>query len=148
MSLYEKMESDMKAALKDGNTVTLSVLRMLVSAARKEQLDNNRKSIEDPDALRILQRHIKQHKESITQFGNGNRQDLVDKELVELKILEGYMPEQIGEEELKAIIKAAVAESGATGKAEMGKVMKLVMEKTKGCCDGKLVSQLVAGSLK
>lgn len=148
MNLYEKIESDMKAALKSGNAVTLSVLRMLVAASRKEQLDNNRKSIEDPDALKILQRHIKQHKESIAQFGSGNRQDLVDKELIELKILEAYMPEQIGEEELKAVVKAAVTESGATGKTDMGKVMKLVMEKTKGCCDGKLVSRLVMEHLK
>lgn len=148
MSLYEKIESDMKTALKEGDAIKLSVLRMLVAAARQVQINKNSKSVTEPDMLQILQRHIKQHKESITQFGNGNRQDLVDKELAELKILEAYMPEQMSEEDLKAIIKAVITESGAKTKSEMGKVMKLVMERTKGPCDGKLISQLVMGSLQ
>ena len=148
MSLYEKIESDMKTALKDGNSVTLSVLRMLVASLRKAQIDKNSKSIGDTETLQMLQRHIKQHKESISQFGSGNRQDLVDKEMAELKILESYMPEQVGEEELSVIVKAAIAESGAKTKAEMGKVMKLVMDKVNGLCDGKLVSQMVMRSLQ
>lgn len=148
MTLYEKIESDMKAALKDGNVLTLSVLRMLVSAIRQAQMNKNSKSIEDADALQMLQRHIKQHKESIAQFGNGNRQDLVDKEASELKILEAYMPEQISEEELKNIVKATIAETGAKTKSDMGKVMKLVVEKTKGSCDGKSISRMVMGSLQ
>ncbi|MCX5678186.1 MAG: GatB/YqeY domain-containing protein [Candidatus Omnitrophica bacterium] len=148
MSLYEKIESDMKAALKESNALKLSVLRMLVAAARQIQINKNSKSVTESDMLQVLQRHIKQHKESIEQFKNGNRQDLADKELSELKILETYMPEQMSEEELKSIIKAAIAESGAKTKSEMGKVMKLVMEKTKGACDGKLISQLVMESLQ
>jgi uncharacterized protein YqeY len=148
MSLYEKIESDMKTALKEGDTLKLSVLRMLIAAARQVQINKNSKSVTESDMLQVLQRHIKQHKESIAQFGNGNRQDLVDKELAELKILEAYMPEQMSEEELKSIIKAAIAESGAKTKSEMGKVMKLVMEKTKGAGDGKLISQLVMESLQ
>lgn len=148
MSLYEKIESDMKAALKEGDTLKLSVLRMLVAAARQVQINKNSKSVTEADMLQVLQRHIKQHKESITQFVSGNRQDLADKEASELKILETYMPEQMSEEELKSIIKAVIAESGAKTKSEMGKVMKLVMERTKGACDGKLVSQLVMGSLQ
>lgn len=148
MSLYEKIESDMKTALKEGNALKLSVLRMLVAAGRQVQIDKNSKSVTEPEMLQVLQRHIKQHKESIEQFKKGNRQDLADKELSELKILEAYMPEQMGEEELKSMIKAVIAESGAKTKSEMGKVMKLVMERTRGACDGKLVSQLVMGSLQ
>ncbi|MFH1190433.1 MAG: GatB/YqeY domain-containing protein [Candidatus Omnitrophota bacterium] len=147
MSLYEKIESEMKAALKKGNAVKLSVLRMLIAALRQAEMSKNSKSIEDADVLQMLQRHVKQHKESITQFAGGNRQDLVDKETAELKILQDYLPEQIGEEDLKAIVKSAITELGAKGKSDMGKVMKLVMEKVKGSCDGKLISRIVAESL-
>ena len=148
MDLYEKIVSDMKAALKEGAAVKLSVLRMLIAAVRQVQIDKNNKSIEGSDVLQMIRRQVKQHKESITQFTDGNRQDLADKERAELKILESYLPEQIGEEELTALVAAAITESGAKTKAEMGKIMKLVMEKTKGNCDGKLISQLVMRGLK
>ncbi|MBU0606075.1 MAG: GatB/YqeY domain-containing protein [Candidatus Omnitrophica bacterium] len=148
MSLYEKIESDMRTALKESNALTLSVLRMLVAAIRQAQMNKNSKSVEDTDVLQMLQRHIKQHKESIVQFENGKRQDLVDKELSELRILEAYMPEQISEEELKNIVNTAISESGAKTKSDMGKVMKLVMDKTKGSSDGKIISQMVMGLLQ
>ncbi len=148
MSLYEKIESDMRTALKKSNALTLSVLRMLVAAVRQAQINKDSKPVEDTDVLQMLQRQIKQHKESIVQFENGKRQDLADKELAELKILEAYMPEQISEEELRVIVDTAIAESGAKIKSDMGKVMKLVMEKTKGSCNGKIISQMVMGSLK
>lgn len=148
MSLYEKIESDMRTALKESNALTLSVLRMLVAAIRQAQMNNNSKSVEDTDVLQMLQRHIKQHKESIVQFENGKRQDLADKELAELRILEAYMPEQISEEELRVIVNTAISESGAKTKSDMGKVMKLVMEKTKGSSDGKIIRQMVMGLLQ
>ncbi len=149
MGLYDKLESDMKSSLKNSEVVKLSVLRMLIAAIRQTQIDGNKKIIEDPDVLQILTRQVKQHKDSIVQFKNGNRQDLADKELAELKILESYLPEQISEEELTAIVAWAITESGATTKAEIGKVMKLIMSKTaNGCCDGKQISQLVMRSLK
>ncbi|MBN2452894.1 MAG: GatB/YqeY domain-containing protein [Candidatus Omnitrophica bacterium] len=144
MTMYEKIESDMKAALKQGETVKLSTLRMLIAAIRQVQIDKNLKTIGDDITLPIIQRHIKQHKDSIEQFKTGNRQDLADKELAELKILEAYMPAQISEEELSALVKSAISESAAASKADIGKVMKLVMEKAKGRCDGKSVNQLVA----
>jgi uncharacterized protein YqeY len=143
MSLYETIESEMRTALRESNAVKLSVLRMLVAAVKQVQIDKNIKVVDEGEVLQILQRQIKQHKESIEQFRNGNRQDLADKEAVELKILEAYMPPQINEEELSAIVKAAISESGAATKADMGKVMKLVMEKAKGRCDGKVVNQIV-----
>ena len=148
MNLYEKFESDMKAALKGGDAVKLSVMRMLVAAIRQIQIDKGLKSIGDADATQILQRQIKQRRDSIEQFRSGNRPDLADKEAIELKILESYMPEQMSEEELSMLVKAAVAESGAKTKTETGKVMKLVMEKAKGRCDGKMVNQLVAKLLQ
>ena len=148
MNLYERIESDMKAALKEGVAGKLSVLRMVVAAIKQFEIDKNVKAPAESDVIQILSRQIKQHKESIEQFGKGNRPDLADKEAVELKILEAYMPEQMQEEELLAIVKAAISETGASTKAETGKVMKLVMEKAKGRADGKAVNQLVMKFLK
>ena len=148
MSLYERIENDMKSALKEGDAVKLSVLRMLVSAVRMLELDKNIKTLQDGDVLQVIQRHIKQHKESIEQFEKGRRNDLVEKEAGELKILELYMPKQLGEEELSAIVKEAISESGAKSKTEMGKVMKIVMEKAKGRADGKAINQMVMKFLK
>ena len=148
MGLHEKLESDMKSALKESDVVKLSVMRMLVAAIRQAQIDSNIKLMEDDEVLKILKRQIKQRRDSINQFRDGNRQDLADKEAVELKVLEAYIPEQIGEDELLVIIKASIAESGANTKSEAGKVMKFVMEKTKGLCDGKVARELVVSLLK
>lgn len=143
MTLYEKLSFDMKAAMKQSDAVTLSVLRMLVASVRQVQIDKNLKSIEDVDALQILKRHIKQHKDSIEQFIAGNRADLADKEASELRVLQEYMPAEIGAEELAVIVQEAVSQSGAKTKADTGRVMKLVMERAKGRCDGAAVNQLI-----
>ena len=148
MELYQRFEADMKAALKSGDAVKLLVVRMIIAAIKTFEIDKNVKAPQESDILQILQRQIKQRRESIEQFKNGNRQDLADKELAELRILETYMPAQIGEAELETFVRAAIAETGASTKADTGKVMKAVMEKAKGRCDGKLVSQTVMKLLK
>ncbi len=121
---------------------------MLVAAVKNLEIDKKLKAAEDADVVQIIQRQIKQHKESIEQFKAGNRQDLVDKESAELAILEKYMPSQLSEEEVRKIVETAISETGATTKADMGKVMKAVMERTKGRADGKIISSLVLGMLK
>jgi uncharacterized protein YqeY len=98
--------------------------------------------------MQILSRQIKQHKESIEQFKKGNRPDLADKEASELSILESYMPAQMSEDEVVAIVKTAISETGAIAKSETGKVMKAVMEKARGRVDGKTVNQIVMKLLK
>lgn len=148
MDLYKRLEEDSKVALKAGDSVKLSVLRMLLSSIKMLEIEKNIKTPSDSDVLPILQRHIKQHKESIEQFKKGNRQDLADKEEKELKILSGYMPEQMTEGELLGIVKDAVAQTGAVAKSDMGKVMKVVMEKARGKADGKVINQLVMRFLK
>ena len=148
MNLYERLQNDMKAAMKSGETVRLSVLRMLISAIKLMEIDKKLKNIEDTDVSQILQKQIKQHKDSIEQFEKGNRRDLVDKEKSELTILETYMPKQMGEDELTAMIKEAIAETGAATKADTGKVMKAVLEKARGRTDGKSVNQIVLKILK
>ena len=148
MNLYERLQGDMKASMKSGEVVKLSVLRMLISAIRLMEIDKKLKSIEDGDVSQILQKQIKQHKDSIEQFEKGNRQDLADKEKSELTILQTYMPKQMTEDELMAAVKEAIAETGATTKADTGKVMKYVLEKAKGGIDGKSVNQVVLKILK
>jgi uncharacterized protein YqeY len=148
MGLYQRIETDMKDSLKRGDALRLSVVRMLYSAVKTFVIDKGLKEIRDEDVLQIIQRQIKQHKESITQFEKGSRGDLAEKEKSELKILESYMPEQLTEEELAKIVKEAIDETGAATKADLGKVMKAVLEKAKGRADGKTVNRLVMSMLK
>lgn len=138
----------MKAALKSGDAAKLSVLRMLVAAIKTLEIDKRLKEISDQEVIQIVKRQINQHRESIDQFRKGNRPELAAKEELELKILEAYMPEQMGEAEVEAVVKAAISETGSSLRSDMGKVMKAVMEKTKGRCDGKLVNQIVMKHLK
>ena len=148
MNLYEKLDSDVKIALKEGNALKVSVLRMVLSTIKTLQIEKNIKSLDDDGVIQILQRHAKQHRESIEQFGKGGRQDLVDKEKSELKILDEYLPKQMTEEELMVLVKMAITETGAVMKSDTGKVMKAVMEKAKGKADGKTIHRLVGGLLK
>jgi uncharacterized protein len=148
MGLYTTIENEMKVALKQGDQVKLGTLRMLVSAVKMLVIENNLKAVEDSDVVSILQKQIKQRKESIDQFTKGNRPDLADKESKELKVLEAYMPKQLTEDEVAAIVRQAITDTGAVTKQDMGKVMKAVVEKTKGKADGKIVSQIVMGLLK
>jgi hypothetical protein len=148
MGIYQVLESDMKNALKAGDSGKLSVLRMVISAIKMAIIENNVKELADTEILQILQKQTKQRKESIVQFEKGNRNDLADKEALELKILESYMPKQLSEEELLSIIKSALAESGAGAKSEAGKAMKIIMPKVAGKADGKTVSRLLAQFLK
>ena len=148
MNLYKRIESDARAALKEGERDKLSVLRMLLSAVKVYELEKKAGKVEDHEVIEIVQRQEKQHKESIEQFKKGNRPDLADKEAQELKVLESYMPQQLGEAELLKIIKDAIAETGASSlTSDIGKVMKAVMEKVKGKADGSLVNKLVSGLL-
>lgn len=148
MSLYQKITDDMKEALKRGDSERLSVIRMVVAAVKMLEIEKNLKEVPDADIQSIIQRQIKQHRDSIEQFKNGNRSDLAEKEERELKILESYMPEQLKEEDLLALIKDIVTETGLKNRSDSGKVMKAVMEKVRGKADGKVVSRLVMGLLK
>lgn len=147
MSLEERIENEVKAALKQRDKIKVSTLRMLKADIINTKLDQNKKALKDEEIVKIIQRQVKQHKDSIEQFEKGKRPDLVEKEKKELEILISYMPEQLSEEELKKIIADTIKELEATGKGEMGKVMKSVMERVKGRADGKKVSQIVLNML-
>lgn len=144
MDLYQTIDQDCKRAMKEKDALRVSVLRMVIAAVQFARIQKNLQSIGDADVLPIVQKQIKQRKESVEQFIKGNRADLADKEAAELKILEAYVPVQLTESELNEIIRAAIAEAGAVSKADTGKVMKAVMEKAKGRADGKTVSLAVS----
>lgn len=145
--LYQKIKSDMTTAMKAGNPELLSVLRMLVSELRRVEIDKYPPSVggelSDADVITVLQKSVKQHKESIEMFEKGNRADLVEKEKKELEVLNAYLPKQMEEAEVRVIVGKAVSDTGATSMADIGKVMGLVMPQVKGIADGQLVSNIV-----
>lgn len=147
MEFLEKIDNELKAAMKGKETVKVSTLRMLKAAINRALLDQNKKTLNDDEIIKIIGKQIKQHKDSIDQFEKGNRADLVEKEKKELAILLAYMPEAMPVEEITKIVEEAIKETGATEKKDMGKVMKIVMAKTKGRADGKTISQIVSGKL-
>ena len=142
MPLLAKIDDDLKSAMKASDSLKVSVLRMAKTAIKNRQIDTG-KELSDDDIIPVLSTLAKQRRESIEQFSKGGRQDLAEKERLELSVLQSYLPEQITPEELDRIILEAIKESSAAGAGDMGKVMRLVMPRTKGAADGKLVSQRV-----
>lgn len=145
--LEEKILNDYKQAMKDRDAIKSSALSFLRAELMNVAIDKRKKTLDDAEVIAVVKKQIKQRQDSIEQFQKGNRQDLVEKEVKELKILETYLPEQLSPDAVKAIIKEAVALMGASGPKDMGKVMKEVLAKIQGQADGKLVSDLVKETL-
>ena len=146
MSIKAKLSELMKSSMKSGDKETLLYVRSLHSAVRKKEIDD-RVDLDDAAIQKIIITVLKQRQDSIEQFRAGNREDLAVKEEAEAKFLKTFLPEQMSEEEVKKVVDWAVTESGATSAKEMGKVMALLMPKTTGKADGKLVNQLVKARL-
>ncbi len=142
MPISEKITEDFKEALKTGEKNKISILRLIKSAMKNREIEK-RASLTDEDIQAILRTYVKRSKESIEQFSKAGRTDLVEKEKEELSILLSYLPGQLGEDELRKLIRDAIDETGATGQGDIGKVMKAAMEKVKGQADGKLVNNIV-----
>ena len=145
-TLLKKLQDEMKKALKSKNTLKLSVIRMLISEIKKEQIDK-KKELSDEEILKIIQRYAKQRREAIEQYKKAGRQDLVEKEEKELNIVLEFLPKQLTEEEINKIVEETIKEIGASSIKDMGKVMKAVMEKVKGRADGSIVSKIVKAKL-
>ena len=145
--LEKKIAKNLKAALKEGDKVKVSVLRMLVSAINNKKIEARVQEMDDDNVLGTIQKTVKQHKESIEKFSEGGREDLVDKEKAEMAVLEEYLPEPISVEELEKMVVESIAATGAASPADMGKVMNDVMGKVKGAADGKLISGMVKEKL-
>jgi uncharacterized protein len=141
MTVLEQVQSDVSAAMKSGDRVRVQTLRLIVSELQKAAKEGL------GDEVEVLQRERKRRLEAADAYTDGGREDLASAEQAEAEIIESYMPEQISEDELEAIVGDAVAESGADSPQEMGKVMSLVMPKVKGRADGKRVSAVVKEKL-
>jgi uncharacterized protein len=134
MSLKERITEDMKAAMRSGEKERLGVIRLITSAIKQREVDE-RIVLDDTQVLAVLEKMIKQRKESVVQFQAGNRQDLVDKENAEIALVQGYMPAQLSGPELDALINEAVTTTGASSIKDMGKVMAIIKAKAQGRAD-------------
>ncbi len=146
MSLKDQILNDMKAAMRSGEKTRLGVIRLITSAIKQREVDE-RITLDDTAVMAILEKMIKQRRDSIAQFQAGGRPELAEVESAEIVILQAYLPEALSESELDAIILSAIGESGAAGIKDMGKVMALVKPKVQGRADmgavsGKIKSRL------
>ena len=143
---YETLMNDMKTAMKAHDMGSVNALRGVIAKA-KDLTVNAGKEMTDEVILQVIAKGVKQREESIAQFEAAGRAELAEGEKKEMALLKKYLPEQLSEEAVAAIVKEAVAATGATSKKDMGKVMKEVMARAKGQADGKLVSRLVGAAL-
>ncbi len=146
MGLAQQLDQDLITAMKAKDADKLIVLRMVKTALTNYKIEKKRETLEESEILDILQKQAKQRKESVESFEKAGRQDLADKERKELAILQAYMPKQLTDDEIKVLAQKAIAESGAAVKADIGKVMKVLMPWVKGKSDGKKVNEIL-GSL-
>jgi len=146
MALKEQIEKDYIQAMKNKDESSVSTLRMLKSAIHNGEIQK-KKEMDDAELASLIQGQIKLRKDSIELYKKGNRPELAQKEEKEVDILKQYLPEQMPEEEVRAIIKKAIADTGASGMQDMGKVMGKIMPELKGRADGSLVSNIVKEEL-
>lgn len=146
MSLQEKLTTAMKEAMKAKDTLRLSTIRLVKTAVKNKEIEAG-SALDDQAVIAVISTLVKQRRESAQVYRDSDRVDLAEKEEQELLILQDFLPAQLGEDEIKALIEAAVAETGAASMRDMGKVMKIVTGKTVGCADGRLVSDLVKARL-
>jgi hypothetical protein len=146
VSLYDDIDQAFKQALRSGDKTRLSAMRLLRSALKLREVEERRK-LDDAEILRTLASQVKQRQESIEQFRQGGREDLVRQEEAELVALKALMPQQLSREDLEREVEAVVAATGAAGPKDMGRVMKEAMARLAGRADGKLVSELVKARL-
>lgn len=146
MSLKERLMHDMKEAMKAKQTERLSTIRQLRSAIKNKEIEQ-RQDLDDDAIISVIGTQVKQRREAAQMYEDNGRSELADKENAELKILQQYLPEQLGEDEVREIVSQIIAEVGASSQKDIGKVMPQVMARTKGAADGKLVNQIVRAQL-
>lgn len=146
MSLKQRLTDDMKTAMKAGDKDSLGVVRLMLAAIKQREVDE-RVELDDAQVLAVLEKMVKQRKDSVTQFEAASREDLAAIERAEIVVIQRYLPEKMGEAEVQAAIDAAIAETGASGPADMGKLMGVLKPKLAGQADMGQVSALVKKSL-
>ena len=146
MPLKDQISNDLKDAMRAGDAKKRDAIRLLTAEMKRKEVDE-RVTLTDADVVAIIDKMIKQRRDSIAQFEKGGRQDLADNEKFELSVLQAYMPQALSEAEIAAAVAASIAESGATGPADMGKVMAVLKPKLAGRADMSKVSALVKAKL-
>ena len=143
MALEQQIQKDIMEAMKAHNTVRTNAVRAIKSEILLAKTSGAGAEITDGDVIKLIQKLIKQRKESAAMYAQGGRQDLADNELAEAAEMEGYLPKQLSEAEVEEIVKGIIAETGASSMADMGKVMGLATKKLAGQADGRPVSTIV-----
>jgi uncharacterized protein len=146
VSLKERITDDMKAAMRAGEKERLGAIRMITAAIKQREIDE-RITLDDAQVVAVLEKMIKQRKESLAQFQAGNRPDLADKENAEITLLQGYMPSPLSGAEIDALISDAIAATGATSVKDMGKVMGVIKAKAQGRADMAAVGAKIKAKL-
>lgn len=147
MSMQKQIMDDVKNAMRAKEAVKLSTLRMLQSAIKNKEIEVRPNELSDKDVISVVKKLVKQRKEAAEQYENAGRPELAEKEIEESKFLEVYLPAQMGEEQVTAIVDEVIAALGASSMKEMGAVMKEVQAKTAGSADGKMISSIVKAKL-
>ncbi len=147
MSMKDKLTLDYKSSMKNKDKVRKSVINMVRAAIKQYEVDN-REELDDAGIVDVIIKQVKMRRDALTDFREAGRDDLADEYLAEIDVLSAYLPEQLSEEQVLEIVDSAIAEVGADGMKDMGKVMGAVMPKVKGVADGNLVKKLVQQQLK
>lgn len=147
MLMTQTIHQNLIQAMKAKDATKVSVLRMVKAALGNYAIEKKKIELEDSEALEVLQRQMKQRKESVESFEKAGRKDLADKERAEMAVLEIYLPKQLSDEEIKTLVQKAIHASGAKTKADAGKVMKELMPAVKGKADGRRVNEIVMSLL-
>lgn len=147
MSLQQRLDDDLKVAIKSSDNLKTSAIRMVKAAIKNKQIEK-RSELSDEEIISVISTLSKQRRESIELFSKGGREDLAEKEKQELLILQSYLPSQLTPEELDRLIIEAIKEASAEGVKDMGKVMRILMPRLKGAADGKVVNQRVSDLLQ
>ena len=142
MDLEERLVEEMKQAMRSGDKLRLSTIRMIRTGLKNKEIET-RKKLDEDEIFRVIQGMMRRGEESVEQFRAGGRMDLVEKETKEMEILKSYLPQSLSQEEILAVIDQSIQENQASSLKDLGKVMKSVMSKLGGKADGKLVNQWV-----
>ena len=148
MSLYDRLSEDLKRAMKDRDQLRMDVIRMIKAALLNKELEL-KKDLDDAEMSRVMTTLVKQRREAVEQYQKANRADLAGKELKEIDIIQGYLPQALSEDDIVRLVESTILETGAKGPKDMGTVMKAVMAKLTGqTIDGKQLSELVKSKLQ
>jgi uncharacterized protein len=145
--LMQRLQAEYKDALRARDERKVATLRLLFSRAKNTAIDQHVDEVDETTLLSLIQKEVKQREDSIAQFQAGGRTDLVEKETAERDVLRAYLPAELSDEEIREVIRRVIAQTGAQGKADVGKVMRPVMTEMKGRADGGRINRLVMAEL-